>query len=324
MGKFIKTRQDSDQVKINHMLQHSSPECSERPNRFRFPAQAMFLINSFLAFVIVYANKVVLSVAIVAMYTEINDNSTSAIHHPLTNTINTTNLTFNMTAVPPLLNPNDPVSTADDIVTSTYAPMWSAPPQETLHVPPIPVSKYTKSRILGAFFTGYIVSQVPAGRLAERFGAKWLLGVSLLICSLISFLMPAAALNESIWLAQSPDSSRWSAFYAKLYHMLGPAAGVQVLRSMQGLCTGVAHPCMHALITRWTPRTQRSMTTAFIYSGSQIGTVFIMPVTGYLASGTIMGNLIHFPFTFSSLTNVNCLYQQVAGRPSTICSVCSE
>ena len=41
---------------------------------------------------------------------------------------------------------------------------------------------------------------------------------------------------------------------------------------------------------RWTPKNERSMTTAFIYSGSQIGTVIIMPVTGFLANQTFLGN----------------------------------
>lgn len=266
------------------MLQNSSPDCSEAPNRFRFPAQAMFLINSFLAFIIVYANKVVLSVAIVAMYTELDSNATSIAITPSP----LISAPFNSTTLPSTWNDTESTTISDlPFGSNSNSSIATA----SLHVPPIPVSKYTRSRILGAFFTGYIVSQVPAGRLAERFGAKWLLGISLLLCSLVSFLMPAAALNEHVWLAEPRDASGWSAFYHKLYDWLGPAAGVQVLRSIQGLTTGVAHPCMHALITRWTPRNQRSMTTAFIYSGSQIGTVFIMPVTGYLASATIMGTL---------------------------------
>ena len=253
---MLKLRQHSDQEKINRML-HRTPNSDDgQDGGLRFPAQAMFLINSFLAFVIVYANKVVLSVAVVAMYEEVS---------------------FNTTIIPSFMNST---SMNDGPTTHPMLPM---------QILPIPVSKFTKSRILGSFFTGYIISQVPAGRMAERFGAKWLLGVSLLLCSIISFLMPVAALREDEWMS-SPDTC-WGSFYGFWYRLLGPAAGVQVLRSLQGLTTGVAHPCMHALITRWTPRTQRSMTTAFIYSGSQIGTVFIMPLTGYLASSTFMGTM---------------------------------
>lgn len=250
---MMKARQHSDQEKINSML----GESGEPSKGFHFPAQALFLINSFLAFVIVYANKVVLSVAIVAMSAE---------------------------PTQPELSTPAAAAAVDSAGNGTTAQPDIA---DLLHSSRVPMDHATKSAILGAFFTGYIVSQVPAGRMAERFGAKWLLGISMLVCSLISVLIPAAVLEEPRWLAERDGC--WAAAYAWAYGLIGPAAGLQILRSLQGFCAGVAHPCMHALITRWTPRTQRSMTAAFIYSGSQIGTVIIMPVTGFLSSTTFMG-----------------------------------
>lgn len=47
--------------------------------------------------------------------------------------------------------------------------------------------------ILGSFFFGFIVTQVPAGRLAERYGCKWFLFGSSLTTALLSLLIPPFA-----------------------------------------------------------------------------------------------------------------------------------
>ena len=47
--------------------------------------------------------------------------------------------------------------------------------------------------VLGAYFWGYIVSQVPGGRVAEIFSAKWALWVSVVINVVFTILTPIAA-----------------------------------------------------------------------------------------------------------------------------------
>ena len=39
------------------------------------------------------------------------------------------------------------------------------------------IFKWTYIIILGMFFYGYVLTQVPGGRLAELFGGKWLFGI---------------------------------------------------------------------------------------------------------------------------------------------------
>lgn len=47
--------------------------------------------------------------------------------------------------------------------------------------------------MLGAFFWGYIVTQIPGGILAERFGGKWVIGIGVLLCDLLCLISPVAA-----------------------------------------------------------------------------------------------------------------------------------
>lgn len=50
--------------------------------------------------------------------------------------------------------------------------------------------------ILGMFFYGYVLTQVPGGRLAEIVGGKWLMGVGVLITAIFTLLTPLAAITN--------------------------------------------------------------------------------------------------------------------------------
>lgn len=51
----------------------------------------------------------------------------------------------------------------------------------------------TQNLILGCFFWGYVMTELPGGRMAEIFGARRIFGYSMLIASLMTFLTPLAA-----------------------------------------------------------------------------------------------------------------------------------
>ena len=47
--------------------------------------------------------------------------------------------------------------------------------------------------ILGAFFWGYVCTQIPGGMLAERYGGKLIFGLGILVTSVFTILTPLAA-----------------------------------------------------------------------------------------------------------------------------------
>lgn len=51
----------------------------------------------------------------------------------------------------------------------------------------------TKALVLSSFFWGYVVTQVPAGQLAQRWGAKVLLLWSMVLCAFLTVLTPWCA-----------------------------------------------------------------------------------------------------------------------------------
>ena len=51
----------------------------------------------------------------------------------------------------------------------------------------------TKGLILGSFYWGYILTQIPGGILAERFGGKWICAIGLLLTNFFCLITPVSA-----------------------------------------------------------------------------------------------------------------------------------
>lgn len=120
----------------------------------------------------------------------------------------------------------------------------------------------TKSLILSSFFWGYVVAQVPAGLLAKRYGAKLVLGSATVIASLVTMFHPLAAANGG-----------WQLLCG--------------LRVLVGLTQGVVYPCVHTLLAKWAPRTERGFLSTSVYSGAQLGTTIILATSGVIFDSNI-------------------------------------
>ena len=53
--------------------------------------------------------------------------------------------------------------------------------------------EYTQGLILSSFFWGYVVTHLPGGMLAEKFGGKYILGLGILSTAVFTLLTPLAA-----------------------------------------------------------------------------------------------------------------------------------
>uniref|UniRef100_A0A3B4FPP5 Solute carrier family 17 member 5 n=1 Tax=Pundamilia nyererei TaxID=303518 RepID=A0A3B4FPP5_9CICH len=112
----------------------------------------------------------------------------------------------------------------------------------------------TQGWILGSFFYGYILTQVPGGYLAGRFGPKWLMGFGILGTVIFTLLTPVAA-------------------------DLG-AGYLIAVRVLEGIGEGVTFPAMYTMWAAWAPPLERSRLLTISYIGAQLGTVISLPVSG--------------------------------------------
>lgn len=111
--------------------------------------------------------------------------------------------------------------------------------------------------VLSSFFYGYLITQLPGGYLALKFGGKNLFGLGILSTAVFTLLTPVFA-RASVGL-------------------------LVALRILIGLCEGVVFPANHAVWTKWAPPLERSTLTTISVSGAHVGTVIAMPLSGLLA-----------------------------------------
>ncbi|XP_053609606.1 putative inorganic phosphate cotransporter [Plodia interpunctella] len=187
-----------------------------------FKSRTVLGIMGFLGFANVYAMRVNLSVAIVAMI-----NSTTPMP--------SNDSTLDVCPAPAPSNNSMPIKPGDF--------NWTAEQQ---------------SIILGSFFYGYVLTQIPGGRIAEKFGGKLVYGVGVLLTAIFTILSPIAAFVD------------FKFFIA--------------VRVLEGLGEGVTYPAMHAMLARWIPPMERSKFAAYVYAGSNIGTVISLPISGWLCT----------------------------------------
>ncbi|XP_046627976.1 putative inorganic phosphate cotransporter isoform X1 [Neodiprion virginianus] len=131
--------------------------------------------------------------------------------------------------------------------------------------------EYTQGIILSSFFWGYIITQIPGGILADKFGGKYTLGIGILSTAIFTMLTPLVV--------ETFD-----------------ATGLIVLRVLMGLGEGTTFPAANSLVAQWAPPEERSKISTVVMSGMQVGTVLGTSLSGVLIHNFSIGWPVVFYF----------------------------
>ncbi|XP_053190148.1 sialin [Scomber japonicus] len=209
-------------------------------------ARLNLAILMFLGFSVVYGLRVNLSVAMVAMVNSTDETpgqNSSKVH-----------------ACP--LPPGTENSTDD-----FNQPDW---------VPQYQWGSEVQGLLLGAFFFGYLCTQIPGGYLSGRYGGKIFLGWGVLGTAALTLLTPLAA--------------QWGVYW------------LLALRVLEGIGEGVTFPAMMAMWARWAPPTERSRLMTLSGSGANFGAFVALPLTGYICQ------TLGWPAVFYLCGGAGCLW----------------
>uniref|UniRef100_A0A3P8TB80 Sialin n=1 Tax=Amphiprion percula TaxID=161767 RepID=A0A3P8TB80_AMPPE len=209
-------------------------------------ARLNLAILMFLGFCVVYGLRVNLSVAMVAMV-----NSTEP--EPAGNT----------SVVHACPVPSGRENTSDTFQQPKGTPQYSWDSE-------------TQGWLLGAFFFGYLCTQIPGGYLAGHYGGSLFLGLGVLGTAALTLLTPLAAQWGSYWLF--------------------------ALRALEGFGEGVTFPAMMALWARWAPPLERSRLMTLSGSGANFGAFLALPLTGYICQ------TLGWPAVFYLCGGAGCLW----------------
>ncbi|XP_070778423.1 sialin [Enoplosus armatus] len=209
-------------------------------------ARLNLAVLMFFGFSVVYGLRVNLSVAMVAMvnYTDPKPAQNSSVVHacPLPPGMENTSDTF----------------------------------QQPEGVPQYPWDSETQGWLLGAFFFGYLCTQIPGGYLSGHYGGRIFLGLGVLGTAALTLLTPLAAQQGSYWLF--------------------------ALRALEGFGEGVTFPAMMAMWARWAPPLERSRLMTLSGSGANFGAFLALPLTGYICQ------TLGWPAVFYLCGGAGCLW----------------
>src|SRR5262245_52916561 len=108
--------------------------------------------------------------------------------------------------------------------------------------------------MLSAFSWTYAIAQVPSGWLSDRFGARRMLALYILVWSVCTGLV---GLAESFF-------------------------GIVGLRLVVGMAQAGAYPTSANLLSKWMPFTERGLSSGIVSAGGRVGGVAAPLLTAYL------------------------------------------
>ncbi|KAI4456697.1 solute carrier family 17 [Holotrichia oblita] len=103
----------------------------------------------------------------------------------------------------------------------------------------------TQGLILSSFYWGYVITHMPGGIIAEKFGGKYSLGIGILCTAVFTLLTP--------WVVGFGDY-KW----------------LIALRVLEGLGEGTTYPALNAMLGKWVPIGERAKIGTLVYAGGQI------------------------------------------------------
>uniref|UniRef100_A0A182K207 Major facilitator superfamily (MFS) profile domain-containing protein n=1 Tax=Anopheles christyi TaxID=43041 RepID=A0A182K207_9DIPT len=157
-------------------------------------------------------------------------------------------------------------------------------------------SSHDQSIILGAYFYGYLISSLPAGIFAERYGGRNMVGLSLAFSALLTALTPLAA-----------DNGMWATI---------------ANRVALGILGGFLYPALHNLISKWAPPDEKGKFVSALMGGT-FGTVVTWPLVGVLIETLGWSFAFYIPAAISAIVAV-LWYIIVADSPATHPRIKSE
>ncbi|XP_058803314.1 putative inorganic phosphate cotransporter [Phymastichus coffea] len=165
-----------------------------------------------------------------------------------------------------------------------------------IDVPIYDWNSYQKNMILSSFVWGYVLTQIPAGHIANTHSARKLLAFGLGMSAIINIFTP---------------------FLAQYGYI-----PVIVSRVVMGLLQACLLPCTQTLLSRWVPPLERARLGSLVMNGQPFGIVVTMPISGVVAASGIGWPSVFYIFGAVAIAWSVLFFYLGADRPSDHPRIC--
>ncbi|XP_074027598.1 putative inorganic phosphate cotransporter isoform X2 [Leptinotarsa decemlineata] len=141
----------------------------------------------------------------------------------------------------------------------------------------IPTYEWTnQNMIISMYIWGYTLPQIAAGWIVTTYGPKWFMVGAMTMSSLLGLMIPTTA-------------------------SLTGDVGVIVCRFLQGCFHAVMPTATYTLLGKWLPVSERSRMSSHVFTGSSIGAVISMLLSGYIAGSWYGWPMVFYVYNGSGL-----------------------
>jgi len=113
-----------------------------------------------------------------------------------------------------------------------------------------------KGYVLSSFYWGYTIGQIPSNLLTQRYGGKWLFGLSVFIPSILTLFVPLAC--------------KFSFSLSLL------------VRVLIGFFESATFPSVFYFLPIWIPNSEKTLLIPFIFSGMYLGMKILHQYDSYI------------------------------------------
>lgn len=135
-----------------------------------------------------------------------------------------------------------------------------------------------KGFVLGSFFYGYVLSELPIGLLSSKYGGVTTLGISIACSGLFSLAIPFIA--------------NYGAYY------------VAGFRALIGVVEGGTFPSIQAVWSKWAPPEEKTTLVTVSYAGIHAAHAIALPIFGFLAERFGWQSLFYVPGIWGILWSI--------------------
>lgn len=110
--------------------------------------------------------------------------------------------------------------------------------------PDIDYSKSQQGILLASFFYGYILTQIAGGIIVRYVSAHIVYGIGIVGTAVLTLFTPLVARSFTALIT---------------------------IRIVEGIFEGVTFPCLHSMLSKWSPPLERTRMNSIAFAGSYIG-----------------------------------------------------
>lgn len=119
-----------------------------------------------------------------------------------------------------------------------------------------------KQMVLNSYFCGLIISLIPAGVAAKKYGTKMMLFITIFGSAILSLVTPIVVIK-----------GEWRAFCC--------------VRVVQGLFHGMIYPTVMEHVTKWSPQSELTLHTILSLSGVDLGSIAALSLGGIIGRSSL-------------------------------------